>query len=107
MKVSKNYLGINFEWDSVKAETNLAKHHVSFEQAMETFSDPMAYSEEDEDHSWEEDRLKLIGADRVFKILLVCYCYREENNKIRIISARKATPQERKEYENRNKEKHI
>ncbi len=89
---------IQFEWDSRKAAANLKKHGVSFDQARTVFFDEHAKLIDDPDHSDEEDRFVLLGISSSLKVLLVCHCYREEGNVIRIISARKASTQETKQY---------
>ena len=89
---------IQFEWDSRKAAANLKKHGVSFDQARTVFFDEHAKLIDDPDHSDEEDRFVLLGISSSLKVLLVCHCYREEGNVIRIISARKASAQETKQY---------
>ena len=89
---------IQFEWDSRKAAANLKKHGVSFDQARTVFFDEHAKLIDDPDHSDEEDRFVLLGLSSSLKVLLVCHCYRQEGNVIRIISARKASTQETKEY---------
>ena len=89
---------IQFEWDSRKAAANLKKHGVSFDQARTVFFDEHAKLINDPDHSDGEDRFVLLGLSSSLKVLLVCHCYREEGNVIRIISARKASAQETKQY---------
>jgi hypothetical protein len=89
---------IQFEWDSRKAAANLKKHGVSFDQARTVFFDEHAKLIDDPDHSDDEDRFVLLGLSSSLKVLLVCHCYRQEGNVIRIISARKASTQETKEY---------
>jgi uncharacterized DUF497 family protein len=86
-----------FEWDSAKAKRNLRDHGVSFEEAESVFSDDFAILIPDPDHSGEEDRFLLLGFSAGFRILVVVHCYREQNV-IRIISARRATPSERAQY---------
>ncbi len=97
MRIEYEKFGLRFEWDSVKAETNIAKHGVSFEQAAEAFSDPFAIRQDDEPHSWEEERIYLLASSLSNDILLVCHCYRNGST-IRIFSARKAEPAERSYY---------
>jgi uncharacterized protein len=89
---------IQFEWDARKAVANLKKHGVSFDQARTVFFDEHAKLIDDPDHSDGEDRFVLLGLSSSLKVLLVCHCYREEGNVIRIISARKASTHETKEY---------
>ena len=81
---------LHFEWDEKKNENNKRKHHISFEEAKTVFYDPNALLVHDPDHSKDEDRFVLMGLSRKMKILVVCHCYRESDNVIRIISARKA-----------------
>ena len=89
---------IIFEWDSIKAELNLAKHKVSFEEAKSVFYDENAILIADPDHSsLEEDRFIILGLSSELHMLLVCHCYKE-NDRIRIISARKANLKEAKQY---------
>ena len=88
---------IKFEWDENKSASNLIKHHVSFVEAVETFYDDYAILIFDPDHSIDEDRFLLLGISNSSRLLLVSHCYRD-NNVIRIISARKATKKETKQY---------
>jgi uncharacterized DUF497 family protein len=85
---------IRFEWYERKASTNARKHGVTFEEARSVFVDERARLIGDPDHSEEEDRFVLLGLSNSLRLLLVCHCYREEGNTIRIISARKATKRE-------------
>ena len=92
----------NFEWDPYKAEQNLRKHNLSFEQAAEVFLDPLAVSIYDEEHSLDEDRWITIGKDHTNLVLVVSHTFHEENIdncRIRLISSRKATKKEIKQYE--------
>ena len=91
-------MDIRFEWDEEKAATNLKKHKVSFEEAKTVFYDPNAKLIADPDHSEEEDRFIILGISNNSKVLVVCHCYRENDEVIRIISARKATKSETKIY---------
>lgn len=90
---------IRFSWDPTKAKSNERKHHVSFEEARTVFYDDNARLEDDPDHSQDEDRFILLGMSAQFRILVVCHCYRSDDEEIRIISARKATKKERQQYE--------
>lgn len=92
---------MDFVWDKNKAEINKEKHGVSFEEAMSVFDDYEALLIYDPDHSEDEDRFILMGMSSILRVLVVCHCYRDENEIIRIISARKATKNERNEYERR------
>ena len=89
---------IRFAWDAVKAAENLRKHGVSFEEASTVFADENARLKHDPDHSREEDRFILLGFSTKLRMLAVCHVYREEEQIIRLISARKATRNERKQY---------
>ena len=92
---------MDFEWDENKAQINLEKHGVSFEEAKTVFDDADALQIFDPDHSESEDRFILLGMSAVLRILVVCHCYRADDNIIRIISARKATRNESSTYERR------
>ena len=87
-----------FEWDGAKAAENLHKHGVSFNEASTVFADENARLKHDPDHSQEEDRFLLLGFSAKLRLLVVCHAYRKDDGVIRIISARKATPSERKQY---------
>ena len=89
---------IKFDWNPEKAEINLKKHNVSFEEAKTVFYDPNAKLIADPDYSEEEDRFIILGIGNNSKVLVVCHCYRENDEVIRIISARKATTNEKKQY---------
>lgn len=91
----------NFEWDPAKAKANLRKHKVSFERGSEVFLDPFMISIEDEGHSEEEERWLTLGRDKNSVLLVVNHTFREidqDNCNIRLISARKATRSESKQY---------
>lgn len=91
---------VKFEWDLDKAKTNLKKHKVSFEEASTVFSnEPVRIFLDTEHSSGHEDRLIAIGYSLVQRLLVVVHCYRESEEVIRIISARKATRTERKFFE--------
>jgi len=85
---------LKFVWDSEKAEINLKKHKIKFEDAVYVFFDDNRIDEFDELHSDDEDRYKIIG--KVEKILVVIYTERKEN--FRIISARRADKDEEADY---------
>jgi len=89
---------IKFEWDKLKASSNVNKHGVSFEEARTVFYDERAKLIGDPDHSENEDRFILLGLSSSLRVIIVCHCYRSEGNVIRIISARKATTNETKAY---------
>lgn len=87
-----------FEWDARKNRANQKKHHVSFEEAKSVFFDEGALVAADPDHSAEEDRFLIIGFSIHLRVLLVCFCDRQDNHVIRIISARKASKKEQRQY---------
>jgi uncharacterized DUF497 family protein len=89
---------MKFQWDPKKAKTNFKKHNVSFEEAVTVFKDPLAFIFDDQEHSEEEHREIIIGVSKLSKLLLVCFVERHEDI-IRIITARVATNQEKKDYE--------
>jgi len=82
--------GLRFEWDSRKAAENRRKHGVPFEEARTVFLDESALLRSDEDHSVEEDRFVLLGFSARMRMLVVCHCYRQDDEVIRLISARRA-----------------
>jgi uncharacterized protein len=88
---------IQFAWDKAKAGVNWRKHGVSFEEASTAFADENGRLKHDPDHS-EEDRFILLGFSAKLRLLIVCHAYRENDKVIRLISARKATPSEHKQY---------
>lgn len=90
---------INFEWDENKNRINKHKHGIDFEEAVTVFYDEMAIVIEDTEHSGEEDRFIILGFSKTAKLLVVCHCYRESDTVVRIISARKATVSEAKQYD--------
>jgi len=92
---------LRFDWDPRKAAANLKKHGVSFEEARSVFYDESALQRPDEDHSEDEDRFLLLGLSGRLRTLVVCHCYRQQDEVIRLISARKANSLERQQYENR------
>jgi uncharacterized DUF497 family protein len=87
-----------FEWDDHKNASNKRKHGVSFEEAQTVFFDEKAIEFDDPDHSIQEERFILLGLSQSLKVLVVCHCYRRDQSKIRIISARKATRKEQGVY---------
>ena len=90
---------LSFEWDENKNATNIKKHKINFEEASTVFLDDEAILIEDPDHSDEaEDRFLLLGMSFNAKILIVCHCYRNNDETIRLISARKANKREIKQY---------
>ena len=86
-----------FEWNPDKAKSNIGKHRVTFEEAMSAFRDPLSLTTPDLDHAELEDRLILMGLSDRQRLLVVVYMERGET--LRLISARAADPDERKEYE--------
>ena len=89
---------ITFEWDTQKAHTNDRKHGISFEEAETAFYDPNARTSYDPDHSQDENRHILLGMSESFNLIVVYDVYRQNDESIRIISARRATKTEQKEY---------
>lgn len=90
---------MQFVWDQNKADTNLRKHGISFDEAKSIFFDAHARLRDDPDHSQFEDRFIILGMSYISRILVVVHCYRETGDVIRIISAREATNNERRQYE--------
>jgi uncharacterized DUF497 family protein len=88
---------MRFEWDGSKAASNLKKHRVSFDEAVTVFYDPLAATFADPDHSQHESRLITMGYSAQGRLLAVCHVEREEA--VRLISARRATPRERRRHE--------
>ena len=86
-----------YEWEAKKAKANLGKHGASFEDASTVFLDPLALTFPDPDHSDSEEREVTIGLTSIGQVLFVSHCARGAN--LRIISARKATKRERRQYE--------
>jgi len=91
--------GIQFKWDENKNRRNKREHGVSFEEAQTVFLDEHAIRFFDPDHSEEEDRFIMLGVSFKPRVLVVCHCYRENDEVIRLISARKADKAECKDYE--------
>jgi uncharacterized DUF497 family protein len=90
-------MSLRFEWDPEKAAANVTKHGVSFEEGLTVFSDPLARIFDDEDHFVEEAREIIIGHSTQQRLLLVCFTAR--GAAIRLLSARRATRRERRDYE--------
>ena len=88
---------MRFDWDPTKAAENVANHAVSFEEAQSVFGDPLATTIGDPDHSLGEERFLTTGLSRQQRLLIVWHT--EEEDMIRIIGAREATPRERRMYE--------
>ena len=93
--------GLRFQWDARKSASNRRKHGVSFDEARTVFTDEHALLIDDPDHSEDENRFLLLGLSSTLRVLVVCHCYREEGDSIRIISARRADPSERVIYTER------
>lgn len=89
---------IRFEWDENKNRINQNKHKVSFAEAQTVFCDEEALIIDDPEHSEEEERFIILGLSNKANLLVVCHCYRASDTVIRIISARKATTTESKQY---------
>ena len=88
-----------FTWDPAKARKNARKHRVSFDEAESVFYDERARLVDDPDHSDSEDRFILLGLSQALRVLVVVHAYRESDTVIHVISARRATPQERTAYD--------
>lgn len=90
-------MDIKFEWDENKNQINIVRHGISFVEASTVFRDTNAIIEYDVGHSQDEDRFIIIGHSVMGNLLMVCHCERD-GGVIRLISARKATKIERKQY---------
>ena len=88
---------MRFEWDGSKAASNLKKHHVSFDEAVTVFYDPLAATFGDPDHSQEENRLITVGYSARGRLLVVSHV--ERGDATRVINARRATLRERERHE--------
>ena len=91
----------HFAWDLAKAQRNLRKHGVGFDEAQTVFADEDAILLPDPDHSMGEDRFYLLGLSARLRVLVVVHCYRADAGVIRLISAWKASPSERAQYDAR------
>ncbi len=89
---------LEFEWNKKKDNINAKKYGVSFDEARTVFFDEQAIQFYDPEHSDEEDPFILLGTSFKLKTLVVCHCFRENETKIRIISARKADTEEEQVY---------
>jgi uncharacterized DUF497 family protein len=89
---------LRFAWDEQKALANQQKHGVSFDEAESVFYDENARFLYDAEHSSEEERYILLGMSDSLRLLVVCHTYREQEEVIRIFSARKANKRERQQY---------
>lgn len=93
--------GIRFEWDQKKNALDKSKHGIAFEEGQTVFADEHGLLLDDPDHSEEEDRFILLGLSSSLHLLVVCHTYRKDDRVARIISSRKATNSEQKQYWNR------
>ena len=89
---------MRFSWDPRKADNNLRKHGIAFDEAITVFNDPLALIFDDTIHSEDEHREIIIGFSALSRLVLVCFVERVEDT-IRIISARRATKNEIRDYE--------
>lgn len=96
--LQRDAMELVFEWDPRKDLANLEKHGITFTEATSVFGDSLARIFADEDHSTEEQREIIIGHSRTRRLLLVCFTERE-GGQVRIISARRATRREQRDYE--------
>ena len=88
---------MQFEWNAEKAQRNLTKHEVSFDEAATVFSDPLAVTIHDPDHSDQEQRFLTTGLSKRRRLIIVAHTDRE--GRVRIISGREVTASERSQYE--------
>ena len=88
---------MQFEWSAEKAQRNFIKHGVSFDEATSVFSDPLAVTIQDPDHSDQEERFLTTGLSKHRRLIILAHTHRE--GRIRIINAREVTPRERSQYE--------
>lgn len=91
-------MAVAFEWDHAKDVANQGKHGVAFKEASTVFGDPLAWFQPDQQHSEEEERFLLLGRSSANRLLAVLFTDRGADL-IRVISARPATPRERRKYE--------
>jgi len=87
-----------FDWDKDKERLNINKHGIRFKEAASVFFDEDAVYFDDTRHSQDEDRFIVIGESKIRRLIFTCYCLRESDTIIRIISARKATSTEKELY---------
>lgn len=92
---------IEFDWEPAKAQANLRKHHVDFNEAATVFGDSLGVTISDPDHSDAEERHLTIGWSATGRLLIVAHA--DRNEKMRIISARELTRKERQAYESETK----
>ena len=95
-------MALTFEWDARKAAANLAKHGVSFDEALTVFADPLGRLQDDDRHSVSETRLILLGRSSADRLLAVMFTDRG-TERVRLVSARQATRSERRQYEEARK----
>ena len=89
-------MSLEFEWNARKAALNLRQHGISFKEAATAFADPRSLTVQDLEHSLAEDRFVLLGSSYRGRLLVVVHTERGDN--LWIISARKATKRERRQY---------
>jgi uncharacterized DUF497 family protein len=92
-------MALLFEWDERKAAENSRKHGVSFEEAASTFGDPASLTIDDPLHSESEDRFAILGISLRRRLLVTAFT--ERGDRIRVVSSRRATPNEQAQYEQR------
>jgi len=90
---------IRFEWDRRKARSNERKHGISFDEASSAFYDDNGLIIDDPAHSKDEARFILLGLSASVRLVVVVHCFRDDDDVVRIISARKATPAESRQYQ--------
>ena len=95
-------MGVEFEWDAAKAKANVKKHGVDFNEALTVFADSLARIFDDPHHSGEEVRELIVGHSARNRLLVVSFI--ERNDKVRIITARRAMKRERQDYEENTKD---
>jgi uncharacterized protein len=95
-------MSVEFEWDAAKADENLKKHGIAFEEALTVFADPLARIFDDPDHSGDERRELIVGRSTAQHLLIVVFTDRGDH-RTRIIGARGVTARERREYEQNTK----
>ena len=97
--------GSRFAWDKRKDATNRKKHGISFDEAESVFYDEYARLIHNPEHSADEDRFIILGLSARLRLLVVCHCYRENEQIIRIITARKADKFEQQQYKEHRHER--
>jgi uncharacterized protein len=90
-------MSLKFIWDKNKAESNIRKHGITFEEASSVFTDPLSLTIDDPFHSYDEERIVIIGQSFRDRLLVVVHA--DMGDTVRIISARPAIKKERKDYE--------